>query len=326
MRIADLDGPRRTFRDLLLNLRERRRLAAAVARVGHDQAPALAAHRYADQGQSVRAEEGVNRAVAAGAVQRDVGQQPVLRVRLPLERKPDLVAHAAVRAVAADHVAGAHLALPSGGVAERGVDGAAALGQARQLDALLDGAAEFLHAGAQQGFGPALREVQHKAVPRAVACQVQIAEVSLAGVPVQAPYTVPMTDERVREPHRVEKLERSGLDAECPALRGGPCALVDDADMDSAGEQLRCQGQAGRPRADDEHLAFGCPGVRCSHGSNVGPAGVADRLKNYVVGYVSRGSRPSSCAQAASCVRLAKPSLVRIRSTCTSTVLTDRYS
>jgi len=36
----------------------------------------------------------VNRAVAAGAVQRDVGQQPVLRVRLPLERKPDLVAQA----------------------------------------------------------------------------------------------------------------------------------------------------------------------------------------------------------------------------------------
>ena len=39
-----------------------------------------------------------------------------------------------------------------------------------------------------------------------------------------------------------------------------------------------------------------------------------------------RGSRPSSCAQAASCVRLAKPSLVRIRLTCTSTVLTDRNS
>jgi hypothetical protein len=95
----------------------------------------------------------VNRAVAAGAVQRDVGQQPVLRVRLPLERKPDLAAHAAVRAVTADHMAGTHLDLPAGGVAERDVDGVAALGQAHQLDALLDGAAEFLHAGAQQGFG-----------------------------------------------------------------------------------------------------------------------------------------------------------------------------
>jgi hypothetical protein len=84
-RIADLDGPRRTFRDQLLDLRERRRLAAAVARVGHDQPPALATHRHADQGRSVRAEEGVNRVVGAGAVQRDIGQQPVLRVRLPLK-------------------------------------------------------------------------------------------------------------------------------------------------------------------------------------------------------------------------------------------------
>jgi len=224
----------------------------------------------------------VSRVVVAGAVQCDVGQQPVLRVRLPLEREPDLLAHAAVRAVAADHVAGAHLDLPAVGAAERDVDGVAALGQAHQLDALLDGAAECLHAGAQQGLGLALREVQRKTVARAVAGQVEVAEVSLVGVPAQVPDAVAMIDERVRQPHRVEELERSGVDAEGPALRGGPFALVDDAGVDPAGEQLRGQGQAGRPGTDDEHLAVGCCGMRCCHASNDGPVGVADRLKNYV--------------------------------------------
>jgi len=90
----------------------------------------------------------VNRVVAAGAVQCDIGQQPVLRVRLAIEPKPDLVAHAAVRAIAADDIASAHLDLPARDVPERGVDGVAQLGQADELDALLDGAAEFLHAGA----------------------------------------------------------------------------------------------------------------------------------------------------------------------------------
>src|SRR5262249_44570980 len=91
-----------------------------------------------------------------------------------------------------------------------------------------------------------------------------------------------MIDERIRQSHRVEELERSGVDAEGPALRGGPFALVDDAGVDPAGEQLSRQGQAGRPRADDEHLAFGCCAMRSCHGSNDGLADVADRLKNYV--------------------------------------------
>src|SRR5215472_8208351 len=125
--------------------------------------------------------------------------------------------------------------------------------------------------------------MQRKAVARAVACQVQVEKVSLAGVPAQAPDAVALVDKRVRQPHRVEELERPSLDAKCPALRGGPFALVDNAGVDPAGKQLRCQGQAGRTGADDEHLASGCPGVRCCHASNDGPAGAADRLKNYVV-------------------------------------------
>ena len=141
-----------------------------------------------------------------------------------------------MRAVAADYVAGAHLNLPAGGVAERGVDGVAALGQAREFGAMLDGAAEFLHAGAQQGFGLALREVQYEAVARAVACQVQVEEVSLTGVPAQAPDAVALVDERVCQPHRVKELERSGVDGDCPVLRGGTLALVDDAGVDPAGE------------------------------------------------------------------------------------------
>ena len=103
--------------------------SAAVAGVGHDHPPAVPAHRDAGQRQAVRAEEQVHRVVAASAVQRDVGQQPVLRVRLPFERQPELVAHPAVRAVAADDVTGADLDLVARGVAQRRVDGVAVLGR-----------------------------------------------------------------------------------------------------------------------------------------------------------------------------------------------------
>ena len=232
--------------------------AAAVARVGHDHAPAVAAHGYADQRQPVRAEERVHRVVAACAVQRDVGQQPVLRVRLPIERKPELVAHAAVRAVAADDVPGAHLDLAARGVAQRGVDGVAALGEAQQLDALLDRAAEFLHAGAQQQFGLALREVQHEAVPRAVAWP----------GPGRAGFAGPayMRRCRTRWPRSMNASaspmvsSSSSVRAWMPSARlcgAGPSPLSMTRVVDAAGEQLRGERQAGRAGADDEHLAVG---------------------------------------------------------------------
>jgi hypothetical protein len=53
-----------------------------------------------------------------------------------------------VRAVAADHVAGADLRLPACGVAEGSVDPVAALAEACQFALLLDRAAELVHAGA----------------------------------------------------------------------------------------------------------------------------------------------------------------------------------
>ena len=108
------------------------------------------------------------RVVAARAVQRDVGQQPVLRVPLPIERKPELVAHSAVRTVAADGVPGAHVHFTARGVAQRGVDGVAALGETQQFDTLLNRATELLYPGTQQQFSLALREVEHEAVPGAV--------------------------------------------------------------------------------------------------------------------------------------------------------------
>ena len=83
-----------------------------VADVGHDDAPPLVTHRDADQRPSVRAEEDVRLIVGPDAVKGDVDRQPVMWVRLPLERQAELVAHSAVRAVAPDDVVDAELVDP----------------------------------------------------------------------------------------------------------------------------------------------------------------------------------------------------------------------
>src|SRR5260370_7023641 len=54
--------------------------------------------------------------------------------------------------------------------------------------------------------------------------------------------------------------------------------------------------------------------------------GSSERLRSRYVFPVFPVIRPCSCAQAVSWVRVWKPSLVRMRSTWTSTVRTDRYS
>jgi hypothetical protein len=68
-----------------------------------------------------------------------------LRVRLPVECHAEFVADPAVRSVAPDDVTGAELGLPARGVAERGVDGVAVLGEAHQLDAPFDLAAKIAY-------------------------------------------------------------------------------------------------------------------------------------------------------------------------------------
>jgi hypothetical protein len=103
--------------------------------------------------------------VAAGPVQGDVGQEPVAGVGLALERQAGFPANPAVRSVAPGYVTGAELDAPARGVAERGVHGAAVLGEAHQFGALLDRSAQLAHAGSQQPLGFALGEVEGKAVP-----------------------------------------------------------------------------------------------------------------------------------------------------------------
>ena len=122
---------------------EGRRSPRAVAGIGHHQPPAVLTHREADQRQAVRTVEAAYLVLASYPIEGDVGQQPVIWIRLPLEGQTEFVTHPAVRAVAAHHVAGAHLGLVTREVPEGGVDGLPLLGEAHQFDALLDRATEL---------------------------------------------------------------------------------------------------------------------------------------------------------------------------------------
>ena len=204
------------------------------------------------------------------------------------------MAHPAVRPVAADHVGGADLGLVARDVAERRLDDLAVLGEANQLDALLDRAAELGYAGPKEPFGLVLRKVEDEAVPGAVAGHVEVEQASPAGVHAEPTHLVAMRDEGLRQPHGVQELERACVDADRAALRGRNRGLVDDPGPDAAGEQLRCEDQAGRTCADDQHLALRTECLRCVHGSNDGRPRRPNRQKNYVGATYFAPARPSS--------------------------------
>ncbi len=67
----------------------------------------------------------------------------------------------------------------------------------------------------------------------------------------------PCVDERVRQAHDVEHLQRACVDAQRPALGGRSGVLVDDAGVDATGQQLGGEHESGRAGTDDQDLAVG---------------------------------------------------------------------
>jgi hypothetical protein len=103
---------------------------------------------------------------------------------------------------------------------------------------LLDRAAELVHAGAQEAFGLGLGEIQDESVTRTVARHVQVEQAPVAGVHAEAAPAVAVLDEGLREPHGVQQFEGARVDRHGPALPGRTVALVDDAGVDPARQQL----------------------------------------------------------------------------------------
>ena len=228
---------------------------APAPREGQGQAPPVPAHREEDHRQPVGPEERVHGVLTQVPVQQDVGEQPVLRVGVPVEGQAQLAPDPAVRAVAADHVPGGDRL----GLARRTADGrgddVAAGGQAGELGPVLHHAAQFGDPRAEQPLGLVLREVQQEAEPRPAAREVQADQAPALGVEPHVPHHLAVLDEPLGQAHHVEDLQRAGVDADRPGLQGHPVALVDDAGADPAGQQFRGEHQPGRAGADDQHLA-----------------------------------------------------------------------
>ncbi len=114
--------------DELLDLLQRRRPPVPVTGIGEDHPPEVLAHRHADQRPAVGPEERVDLVVGTVPVQVDVGEQPVLRVRMPLEVQAELAADTAVRAIGADHVISGDSPHGAPGLAYRGGGATGVLG------------------------------------------------------------------------------------------------------------------------------------------------------------------------------------------------------
>jgi hypothetical protein len=73
----------------------------------------------------------------------------------------------------------------------------------------------------------------------------------VAGVHAEAAHALTVLDERLRQAHGVQQFEGACLDRHGPALGGRTIALVDDAGVDPARQQLGRQHQASWTCADD---------------------------------------------------------------------------
>jgi hypothetical protein len=159
-RVGDHHRPGTALGHQGLDFVERGRPATPVARHGQRQPPEVRGDRDARQREAVGPHESVDLVRAAGPVQVRIGQEPVPRVGLAEERELERVPHPAVRAVAADQETGADLLLAPRRVPQRRRDRIAVVGEANQLHADLDRAAELGDPVAQQRLRVVLGEVE----------------------------------------------------------------------------------------------------------------------------------------------------------------------
>jgi len=132
--------------------------------------------------------------------------------------RPELSPDPAVRAVAADDIAGGYrLRLARRAPDGRG-NGTGPRGQAGELGSLLDGAAQLGDPGAQQPFGLVLGEVEQVAEPGAAAGELQAGQAAGPGVEAKLADHLAALDEAFGQAHRVEDLQRAGVDADRPGV------------------------------------------------------------------------------------------------------------
>src|SRR5215469_13475455 len=156
----------------------------------------------------------MNLVIWPGPVQRDVCEQPVLRVWIAVEPQAKLLPDPAVRAVAPDYVVRRDSA-PLAGAVHQARDHASALAaEAGQLQARFNGAAKLRDAHTQQPFGLVLRDIEHASEPGAIEGQVEAHPASAVDVEGEVPDALAGIDEPIGEPHHVENLERTPVNHE----------------------------------------------------------------------------------------------------------------
>ena len=245
----------------------------------------MLAHRHADQRPAVAPEERVHLVVGTVPVQVDVGEQPVLRVGVPLEVQAELAADAAVCAVGADNEISCDGPHGASRLDDRGGDAAGILAEAVELGSLLDAAAELADPLTQDGLGQVLRDVEHEAESRPIAGQFKADQGLAVGVHVEAAHYLALLDEPLGQAHHVEHFERARVNAQGACLQDYPVALVDDPGPDAAGQELAGQHEAGRPRAHDQDLAIATTGLLeladACHDRRLDPGASPGHRKNY---------------------------------------------
>ena len=270
------------------DLLQRRRLPVTLPREGEDHPPQVLTHRHADQRPAIVPEERVHLVLGPVPVQVDVGEQPVLNVRMPLEVQAKLTAHPAVGAVGADDVVGGDGPRAAPRLGDRGGDTAGIHPEAAEFGPLLDAAAELADPLAEDGLGHVLRDVEHEAESRPVTGQFQTDQGLAVGVHVEAAHHLAVLDEPLGQAHHVEHFERARVEGQGAGLQHHPVALVDNAGPDAAGQQLTRQHEPSRPGAHDQYLAIAC------HDRKPGSGPVAGASEELPRTYVSLATSPDS--------------------------------
>ena len=172
--------------------------------------------------------------------------------------------------------------LAARGVAQRGVDGVAALGRGSASSTLCSIVPPSSCTRARSNSSVSrCGRCSTKPYREPLRARFRSSRLPGAGVHAESGGPMAVLDERVRQPHGVEQLEGARVDPSARLCGAGPSLLSMTRVPDAASEQLGGERQAGRPGADDQHLAVSGRCVR-GHGGKAGPARRRSIEKNYV--------------------------------------------
>jgi hypothetical protein len=234
-----------------LALRETGLILPVGGRVGDDQPPAIFGQRKKRQ-RVVPAQPDLRLGMVDVALDLYIGQHKMLGIGAARKRDGQLLAHRAVRPVAAEDPVGLDLLDPVA-VAQPRRHARTVQRQPDQGGVALDRHPQPGDVLFEDPFGLVLRHPQNIRVARVERTEIDMGDRPAVAISLDAGDALAGGEEIIGEPHQFERLDGPRVDCDRPRLHRAVRVFVDQATLDAVAGEFMRRDQSGRTRSDDQH-------------------------------------------------------------------------